>query len=248
MPPARNAEEGGLRDAALTWVCMGFAIITVRGGDKAADPAPLGGPGYKLSDAGIIDLQRVNDIWTVAPGLNIGLVCGAPSRLLVIDGDRNLKKNPNANPMGALLKWQETTGIEIPAGPMVETPSGGFHLYLRLPDDVGHVPSPAGWLPNVDIRCDGAYVVAPPSYRNIGASELNPEGWAQYALLDLGGAPYEDDELPTPEEFLAELDEAVVPSELIEDIRTHGKHPDQEKRPWRVPQGRRRALQRSARR
>jgi bifunctional DNA primase/polymerase-like protein len=222
MSPARNLQDGGLRDAALTWANMSFSIIPVRNGDKAADPGPLGGAGYKLSDAGIVDPQRVSEIWTAHPGRNIGIVCGAPSRLLVIDGDRDLKKNPHANPMGALLKWQETTGIEIPAGPVVETPSGGFHLYLRLSEGVGHVPSPGGWLPNVDIRADGSYVVAPPSYRNIGASELNPEGWAQYALLDLGGSPYDDDELPSQEEFLAELDEAVAPLGLIEDIRSNG--------------------------
>jgi hypothetical protein len=238
MPPARDPKDGGLLDAALTWVHMNFAVITVKGGGKDADPGPLGGKGYRVSDAGIVRPERIERIWTAAPGMNLGIVCGAPSRVLVIDGDKNLKKNPNADPMGHLLKWQEENGVEIPAGPMVETPSGGFHLYLRLPDGIGHVPSPGGWLPNVDIRCDGSYVVAPPSYRQVEAADdglgwteednvqwasdgaggwirQTPMVWKEYAFLDMDGTPYS----PTPNEFLAELDEAVAPLELIEDIR-----------------------------
>jgi hypothetical protein len=241
MPPARSVAEGGLLHAARTWVDMGFAILPVRGGGKDADPNALGGKGYKVSDAGIVHPERVNRIWSVAPGMNVGVVCGAPSRILVIDGDKNLKKNKHADPMGHLLKWQEEKGVEIPAGPMVETPSGGFHIYLRLPDDIGHVPSPSGWLKDVDIRCDGTYVVAPPSYRQVEAADSDDLGWTEedsvqwasdgaggwvkqtptvwkeYAFLDLDGSPYS----PTPDEFLAELDEAIAPLDLIEDIRTN---------------------------
>jgi len=57
------------------------------------------------------------------------------------------------------------SGLDLPETVTARTPSGGQHLFFRLPDGCGHVPSPVGLLPGVDIRADGTQVAVAPSQR-----------------------------------------------------------------------------------
>ena len=63
-----------------------------------------------------------------------------------------------------LNAWQNTIGKRLPEGPVVKTPSGGFHLWLRY-DGADYFPTRVGWLPNVDVKVDGGQVASPPSMR-----------------------------------------------------------------------------------
>ena len=219
MPPVENLPVG-LRNAALTYAHMDIAILPVRPGTKKANPSELGGIGYRVSDAGITNPDRVNDIWTRTPGSNIAIPTGAVNGVLVIDIDR---KRGGPDPIVALRKVQDELGIEIPVGPTASTPgegdgTEGMHIYLALPEGMEPLSCVRSWLPNVDIQCDGGYVLAPPSFRPVQESEKYPYGYGQYEWLDLAGSPYS----PTPAEWRTDLKAAVAPAELIADIRKHG--------------------------
>ncbi len=240
LPPVENLPVG-LRNAALTYALMGIAILPIRPGTKKANPEELGGVGYKVADAGIRNPDRINAIWNRTCGTCIGIVTGQPNQLLVIDIDR---KRGGPDPIKALAAWEAETGIEIPNGPTATTPGGspatsGMHIYLALPEGTEPLSNVRGWLPNIDIQCDGGYVIAPPSYRLVktqiegecphewesGTACLDSqcpskvtEQWAQYEWTDATGSPYS----PTPAEWLTDLELAVAPVKLIEDIRQWG--------------------------
>ncbi len=214
MPPVDLVGNTWLHDAAMTYVHMRLTIVALDAGEKAVS-SKVHGSGWSFDTVGLTDPAWVHGFWTRFPAWNIGLVTGHPSGFLVIDGD---VKN-GGTPVQMLAAWQNKYGVKIPEGPVVRTPSGGFHKYLKLPADVGHVPTAKGWLPGVDFLADGAQVVAPPSWRNdIELTDEQPLSDSQYEWVDLAGSPYS----PTPNEFLAELDDAVAPLELIEDVRTYG--------------------------
>jgi|DewCreStandDraft_4_1066084.scaffolds.fasta_scaffold03477_14 hypothetical protein len=121
----------------------------------------------------------------MAAGGNVGLKTGRG--LLVVDLDR---KNGN----DGMAAWQDLCrrhGYDSPA-PLVQTPSGGWHIYFSAPSSrrlVGHV----GVLPGVDLRGDGNYVLVPPSrteageYRYVdpGRTEAGPHPPAPAWLLEM---------------------------------------------------------------
>ncbi len=223
LPPVENPPVG-LRNAALAYASMGIAILPIRPGTKKANPEELGGVGYRVSDAGITNLDRINDIWTRNPGTGIGFVTGAPNGFMVIDIDR---KRGGPDPIKALRAVERELGIEIPVGPTATTPNEeagkeGLHIYLALPEGIEPLRCVRSWLPNVDIQCDGGYVIAPPSIRAFTTrnryGDQTVTGYGQYEWQDMAGSPY----FPTPAEWLTDLEAAVAPAALIEDIRFHG--------------------------
>jgi hypothetical protein len=89
---------------------------------------------------------------------NIGIVTGLLSNLAVIDID-DLEK--------AKLSLPSLIGRGL-ATPQVKTPSGGRHLYFRCPRPVLY--NNAKVIDGCDFRCEGGYVVAPPSVNSNGKS------------------------------------------------------------------------------
>ena len=85
---------------------------------------------------------------------NIGLTCGSESGLFVLDFD---------GPDGILqLDYLRRRCGKVPRTVAVDTPSGGIHIYFRIP--IGfRVGSPVRLLPGMDVRGGGSYVVIPPS-------------------------------------------------------------------------------------
>ncbi len=223
LPPLENPPVG-LRNATLAYAHMGLAILPVRPGTKKANPDELGGTGYKVTDAGIRNLDRINDIWTRNPGTNIAIPTGTVNGLMVIDIDR---KRGGPDPIKALRAVEQELGIEIPVGPTASTPNEdkakeGLHIYLALPEGIEPLRCVRSWLPNVDIQCDGGYVLAPPSIRAFTTRDrlgnTTVTGYGLYEWQDMGGSPYS----PTPAEWLTDLEASVAPVELIEDIRFNG--------------------------
>ena len=99
--------------------------------------------------------------WRDNPSANIGIATG--SDLVVIDVDRvtnsdGVKKalpNPWLEPFSESLE-------SLAADSVVESPTGGFHLYYT--SDLGPIKSKAGDIAEgVDHRADGGYIVAPGS-------------------------------------------------------------------------------------
>jgi Bifunctional DNA primase/polymerase, N-terminal len=115
--------------------------------------------------------QQVRDWWARAP-YNIGIACG-PSGLVVIDLDlpRETAEDEREDPAdeGALFplsgadrlsRLAREHGERYPGGTyVVDTPSGGCHLYFSAGSDA-RARNSAGVLgPHIDVRADGGYVV-----------------------------------------------------------------------------------------
>lgn len=96
--------------------------------------------------------------WEDRPGANIGIVTGAPSGIWVLDVD------PDADGPARLRVLVEEHAAGIwPATYAVETGSGGWHLYFRMPTDFEPTNSRGRLPPGLDVRGTGGQVVAPPS-------------------------------------------------------------------------------------
>jgi len=81
---------------------------------------------------------------------NIGICTGKISGITVVDIDTG------GDAVTSLEAFPETLTIE--------TPTGGYHLYYQYTDAIGQSANQYPQFPHVDIRNDGGYVVAPPSF------------------------------------------------------------------------------------
>lgn len=122
---------------------------------------------------GTTDPERIREMFQA--GHNIGLI--APANVLVIDfdvskDDRVPLAQRKADTRQRLLVLQDTFW-EAAEAPLHATPSGGFHLFLRLPEGAPRLvtgPWPRGAsITFGDLRgMARAYVVAPPSRTSKG--------------------------------------------------------------------------------
>ena len=138
---------------AAVWYCKhGFAVVPLRA--KSKTPATIHG----LNDW-FDDPDSARDLWSKFPDYNIGIVCGAPSHgLLVLDFDVDDEREKYG--YATLSAWERAQG-DLPETAVAITGSGGMH-YLYRTDRSNIRPSANAEL-GVDVRCDGSYIVAPPS-------------------------------------------------------------------------------------
>src|SRR5262245_20017010 len=138
--------------AALAYAKLGLAVFPCK---EAAKKPPLTKKGYK--DATTSE-ERIRAWWTKWPAANVCIATGQVSGgLVVLDIDNKNGVDGEASLRGLL------NGRELPDTREVRTPSGGRHLYFRVPKGV-EVKSSAGKLgPGLDVRGDDGYLVAPPS-------------------------------------------------------------------------------------
>lgn len=102
------------------------------------------------------DPEQIRQWWTTLPMAMIGIPTGWASGLLVLDIDRKKGKDGFATLKAA--------GRDIPDDtPRVITPSGGMHIYFRMPPDIDIRSRSDAYGPGVDVRANGGYVIAPPS-------------------------------------------------------------------------------------
>ena len=141
-----SAALGPVHDALTLAGGWGWAVLPCRPGSKL--PATPAG----FHDA-TTDPDQVLDWWTERPDRNVGIATGAVSGLVVLDVDPG-----GLDTLYALVAEHGP----LPRTLAVQTPRGGFHGYFAHPG--GRVPCSAGKLgPNLDVRGDGGYVIAPPS-------------------------------------------------------------------------------------
>jgi putative DNA primase/helicase len=133
-------------EAALHYAAQGISVFPLRVKDKRPLPGSHG-----CSDAST-DQSTIRKWWMENPNANIGIATGAQSGIFVldVDGDEGFK---------SLLGLEAENGA-LPATPVSET-GRGKHLLFR--DNGGHRNSASSIAPNLDIRADGGYIVAPPS-------------------------------------------------------------------------------------
>lgn len=154
MTEKEHAELSELGQAALGYVNAGFAVFPLVPRTKRPFPATAGLNQWTDNP------QNVIDHWTkVEPNSNIGITCGSPSGgLLVLDFDVDEEKDKDG--LATLIEWEKSYG-ELPETAVAITGSGGMHYFYRT-DRTNIHPSTNSEL-GVDVRCDGSYIVAPPS-------------------------------------------------------------------------------------
>lgn len=159
--------------AALCYAALGFGVFPCQPGSKL----PATKRGFK-------DSSTNPDVIRAAfhSGHNIGLI--GPENVLILDFD--VPKDPTRSEAdlrdatSLLLAQLEDSYPEVAQAPLHKTPSYGFHVFLRLPEDAEGLPTgkwPRGAAnPHGDLRgMNRAYVVAPPSETSDGAySALRP--------------------------------------------------------------------------
>jgi Bifunctional DNA primase/polymerase, N-terminal len=148
-----SAARLGLGAVALRYQQLGFAVLGLGVGSKRPHKLVRGGVSWADTDP-----RAVEYVWSRDKLAGIGIACGQPSGLLVIDLDRH-------GELDGRMVWQRflaVNGLMAEPGPWVSTPSGGEHRYYRLPPGVT-MPTRIGIMPSVDIKAQDSYVAAPPS-------------------------------------------------------------------------------------
>ena len=144
-------------DAALDYAGRGLSIIPV-----GQDKRPL----IKWAEfqSRIASREEITRWWTRHPHANVGIVTGTISGILVIDCD---------TPEGfeAVRKMLPDALIL----PIARTPRGGWHLWFVYPAGSG-ITVGTGFIPGVDFRGEGGYIIAPPSVNGNGKAYTWEEG------------------------------------------------------------------------
>jgi len=156
-----------LVDAAVRAVGEGLFVFPVCSRGKT--PAVVG-----WEAAATRDLDQVRRWWATRP-YNIGAAVGR-SRVLVVDLDVRRPQDTPPPEVGAdcaggrevLDLLARRHGEVVPETRQVRTPSGGTHLYFRMPDGVElrNTQGRLGW--KIDTRGCGGFVVAAGSRRGTG--------------------------------------------------------------------------------
>jgi Bifunctional DNA primase/polymerase, N-terminal len=134
-------------------------------------PCAVGGKRPALrgnwQDLATTSADQIRDWWTRAP-YNIGIACG-PSALIVIDLDLPRDADDEEAADGTLFPLSgadilsglaRQRGERYPGGTyIVDTPSGGCHLYFSATGEERARNSAGAVGPHIDVRADGGYVV-----------------------------------------------------------------------------------------
>ena len=162
--------------AALCYAQRGWSIIPIVSTGKKKKPDLKTWSPYQNQRA---EEKTIRAWFEANPQRNIGIVTGHISGLVVLDVDGEQGR-------------ASVRGFTLPATPTVQT-GKGFHYYFSHPGY--HVANAVGFLPGLDNRADGGYVVAPPSVHEYGSRYE----WAPNL------SPDEVDLAPCPEWLLEKL-------------------------------------------
>ena len=152
--PEPHDELHSVLDYALAYAAAGFAVFPCEFGGKA----PLTNRGFKDANDSISQIYR----WFVsATPCNIAIATGDVSNLVVLDfdprngADCNKFLTDNARYFAGVKYGRVLTG------------GGGTHLFFRKATPLFRPPAEL-FGPGVDVKCDGGYVIAPPSIHPSG--------------------------------------------------------------------------------
>lgn len=104
------------------------------------------------------DIEVVRAWWAQFPGCNWGVACGKASGIIVIDID------PRKGGYESFEEYEQSRRDTGDFGDTLLAKSGGNgkHIYIEYPEG-STIGNRVNWLPGVDIRSNGGYVVLPPS-------------------------------------------------------------------------------------
>lgn len=192
--------------AALGCAARGRSVFPCRARGKE----PLTDHGFKDATT---NLDEIRAWWSKWPEANVAIATGSRSNLLVLDID---PRNGGDGSLAAL----EKSHCALPRDYVVETSDRGLHYYFRLPDGLS---IPCSVLADgIDIKCEGGYVMAPPSihpsghrYRRQGSGDVPAApDWLVMKLLQKAGAQAHAGDGPT-----INVDELHVSDDIKRRIR-----------------------------
>lgn len=163
--------------AALNYARMGLAVFPLK--EKGKEPATHNGFENATTEERQIQLW-----WKRNPNANIGIATGRVSGGIVAI-DMDIDKEKGKDGYHVFQKWCADNYLVLPDSWLSITGRGGYHLFYRSEFPV---PSKIGWLDDVDIRADGAYIVAPPSIHPNGTKyewEQAPEDYELISSQDI---------------------------------------------------------------
>ncbi|MFF2752769.1 bifunctional DNA primase/polymerase [Psychrobacillus sp. NPDC058041] len=102
-----------------------------------------------------LDITIIKEWWNKWPKANIGVACGEISGIFVLDVDMN----ENADGHETIRDLENSYGA-IPHTPMQISGSGGTHFFFKSNSNLKNVVE---FLPGLDIRSDGGYIIVAPS-------------------------------------------------------------------------------------
>jgi putative DNA primase/helicase len=149
--PTATAQDNPLLAAAWDYAKRGLPVFPCRRADKS----PLVAHGFKDATK---DPQQIGEWWHRWPDAMIGMPSGSASGIDVIDID--CKPGEDIDGHKFLPDWATMSSV------IVETPSGGHHLYFQSNDKVRCTTDVIA--PGVDTRAEGGYVIVPPSGNALG--------------------------------------------------------------------------------
>lgn len=144
-----DTSEHSIIEAASIYTSRGWSVLPLVADEKR----PLTRNG--LYNATLLE-DTINEWYNRWPDANIGIRTGAESGIIVLDVD---VKN-GAEGLKSLAELESEYG-SLPVTLRATTPSGGQHLYFKHPG--GKIKNRTSFRPGLDLRCDGGYIVAPPS-------------------------------------------------------------------------------------
>jgi len=168
--PCFEADVKGLSEQALTLASKGYPVFPLKPGTK--EPATANG----FRDA-TTDHEQIKRWWAENPNFNIGI---AAPELLVVDLD--------AYKPEATQSKEKLFGAFVPPEiPVVSTPSGGFHYYMRVDPKWAAewgIGNNVSVLPGIDLKgCGKGYVVGPGSVVD-GKEYKMAGGWTELPPLE----------------------------------------------------------------
>lgn len=141
----------GLLDAALLYASLGWPVFPLVAGQK--EPATPHGFKDATTDEG-----QVRRWWARNPRYNVGIATG--NGLCVVDVDDKPERHGGVLGSDMLREWELEHG-EISETVRCKTGTGGMHYYFDVGD--ARIDGCQSDTIFIDLRCDGGYVVAPPS-------------------------------------------------------------------------------------
>lgn len=146
---------------ALSYARKGWVVFPCK-----PDKAPYTRSGFKDASK---DEEQIKSWWVRWPDAMIGVATGTVSGIWVLDVDIAKKEGdiPGADSLAELIRERGP----LPRTLREKTPSGGEHYYFRMPV-TGGVRNRAKFLPGLDVRAEGGYIIIAPSCNDKGAYEL----------------------------------------------------------------------------